>query len=106
MARQFLEEDDDLDTKLPGGGRVVESLREKPITKEEKDAIEKRLRRLLGRVKVEWTEGAIEVLKSGASVAGRTVVNAIKLSDRLTEGTELHEAFHRIFEILIPNGRR
>ena len=53
-----------------------------------------------------WTEGAIEVLKSGASVAGRTAVNAIKLSDRLTEGTELHEAFHRIFEILIPNGRR
>ena len=107
MVRQFLDEDDDLDINLPGGGRrVVESLRKTPITEEQKRSIEKRLRKLIGKIAVNWTEGAIDVLKSGAEVAGRTAVNAIYLSDRLTEGTEFHEAFHRIFEILIPNGRR
>ena len=106
LVAQMLEDDEDDDSQLPGAGRVVESLRPEPITSEEKAAIEKRLRRLIGKVAVNWTQGAIDVLKSGASVAGRTAVNAIQLSDRLTEGTELHEAFHRIFEILIPNGRR
>lgn len=105
LVRQMLEDDDD-DSIMPGGGRIVEQLRPEPITEEDKRKIEKKLHKLIGNVAVEWTQGAIDVLKSGPSVAGRTVVNAIKLSDRLTEGTELHEAFHRIFEILIPNGRR
>ena len=104
----MLEDDDlDIDTYLPGGGRrVVESLRPEPISNEEKQAIEKRLRRLVGNVAVNWTDGAVDVLKNGAQVAGRTAVNAFKLSNRLVEGTESHEAFHRIFEILIPNNRR
>ena len=100
-------EDDDLDIYLPGGGaRVVESLRPEPISEKEKEAIEKRLRKLVGKVAVKWVSGAVETLQNGAEVAGRTAINAFKLSDRLTEGTELHEAFHRIFEILIPNKRR
>lgn len=106
LVEQLLLDTDDLDDMLPGGGRVVESLKPEPISEEEKRKIEKRLHRLLGRININWVEGAIDVLKSGASVAGRTAVNAITLSDRLTEGTELHEAFHRIFEILIPNKRR
>lgn len=107
LLRKMMEDDDDLDTQLPGGGLTVEALREKPISEEEKKEIEKRLHRLLGKkFNIQWVQGAVDVLKSGASVAGRTAITAIKLSDRLPEGTELHEAFHRIFEILIPNNRR
>lgn len=61
----MLEEDDDEESFLPGGGRVVESLRPQPISQEKKDQIEKTLRRLVGKVAVKWTSGAIKVLQSG-----------------------------------------
>lgn len=105
----LLQDDDDEDGEVGMGGRgarIVENLSEKPLSKEEKDAIEKQLRKLVGKVAVKWTPGAVEVLKSGAQVAGRTAVNAFTLSERMPSGTQFHEAFHKILEILIPNKRR
>ena len=89
-----------------GGGLIVKKLKKEPLTIEEKKKVEKRLRRIVGKISIEWVDGAIEVLKSGAEVAGRTAINGFKLSDRMVEGTEYHEAFHRVLEILIPNSRR
>jgi len=89
-----------------GGGLIVKKLKKEPLTVEEKKKVEKRLRRIVGKISIEWVDGAIEVLKSGAEVAGRTAINGFKLSDRMVEGTEYHEAFHRVLEILIPNSRR
>jgi hypothetical protein len=106
-ATEMLDSLDEDDIELPGAGRMVtEDLLPTPITEEEKKQIEKRLHRLIGKVAVKWTKGAIDVLKCGAQVAGRTAVNAIELSDRLPKGTEFHEAFHKILEVLIPNKQR
>ena len=106
-ATEMLDSLDEDDIELPGAGRMVtEDLLPTPITEEEKKQIEKRLYRLVGKVAVKWTKGAIDVLKCGAQVAGRTAVNAIELSDRLPKGTEFHEAFHKILEVLIPNKQR
>lgn len=102
--------DNDDDQQLPGamgGGRlVVERLREQPVSEAEQRKIVKRIRRLVGNVGITWHDGAIEVLASGAQVAGRTAVLGFELSKRLTEGTEFHEIFHRILEILTPNNIR
>lgn len=104
--RALIDELDDDD--LPGGGRrVVESLRPTPLTDEEKTQVKKRLQRLVGNVGLKWDSEVIDAaLKLGPNVAGRTAVSGFQLSDNMNEGTELHEAFHRIFEILISNKYR
>lgn len=90
---------------FPGENLIVnpEDLRPTPLTKEEKETIESRIRRLVGKVGVEWTSQAIDTLRSGAVVAGRTALSGFTLYDRIINGGEFHESFHRIFEILIPN---
>ena len=103
---RLLDMSSDEDFSGLGGGLIVKRLRKEPLTNEEKKKVEKRLRRIVGKVSVEWVDGAIEILKSGAEVAGRTAVNGFKLSDRMVQGTEYHEAFHRVLEILVPNSRR
>lgn len=102
--------DNDDSEELPGamgGGRlVVERLRETPISEKEQKKIIKRIKRLVGNVGVTWHDNAVEVLASGAQVAGRTARLGFELSRRLTEGTEFHEIFHRILEILTTDKRR
>lgn len=78
-------------------------LRKKHLSDEEKDKIVKRMRRLVGFVPVKWTPHVIDILKSGAAVVGQTAADAFELYDKMPEGTEYHEAFHRIMEILLPN---
>lgn len=79
-----------------------ENLRETPISKEEERKIEKRIKRLLGRMGIHWTDEAIEILKSGAVVAGRCAINGLYLSRKAPVGTEYHESFHKILELLTP----
>lgn len=98
--------DDDEMEDIAGGLSISAKARSYPISADEQKVIEKNLKRLVGNVAVKWTDNAIQVLKSGASVVGRTAVSAFELSRKLPYGTEFHEAFHRIFEILIPNNIR
>ena len=83
-----------------------DELRENPVSEQEKRKIERRLERLVGKLPIKWSSTALEVLRNGAVVAGRTAKLGFELYDRLPVGTEYHEAFHRIFEILIPNSIR
>lgn len=66
------------------------------------------LRRMFGKdLPIELFDNAIDVLFSGASVVGQATVDAIKLSTQAAYGTEYHEAFHRVVELLMnPKSRR
>lgn len=83
-----------------------EELRPMPMTTKERNKAERNLRRLVGKLPVRWSPNAIKVLQSGAKVAGRAALAGFELYDRIPKGGEYHEAFHRIFEILMPNSIR
>lgn len=89
-----------------GASLVVEKLRSKKLTQKEQDRIIKTIRRLVGKVKTQWSDGAVATLASGALVAGRAALDCFKLSRLMPDGTEYHEIFHRVLELLIPANRR
>lgn len=61
----------------------------------------KHLAKILGnKVAVDIVDTVIDTLASGAYVVGRTYADAIVLSKYATPGTEWHEAFHRVLEVL------
>lgn len=81
-------------------------LRPLPMTTQEKNRAERNLRRLVGKLPVRWSPNVIKVLQGGASVAGKAALAGFELYDRIPKGGEYHEAFHRVFEILMPNSIR
>lgn len=90
------------------GTMVVDEKELRPLamTTKEKNKAERNLRRLVGKLPIRWSSNAIKLLKSGAAVAGKAALAGFELYDRIPKGGEYHEAFHRIFEILIPNSIR
>lgn len=66
------------------------------------------IHRLLGSVRVDFAKNSkgeddfVAMLRGGVGVVGRCYADSIVLSKFADEGTEYHEAFHRISEILIP----
>lgn len=107
--------DDEIRKALSGRNRGVDygtlvvdekELRPMPMTTEEKNKAERNLRRLVGKLPIRWSPRAIKILQSGASVAGKAALAGFELYDRIPKGGEYHEAFHRIFEILMPNSIR
>ena len=83
-----------------------EELRPLHMTTEEKNKAERNLRRIVGKLPVKWSSNAIKLLQNGAAVAGKAALAGFELYDRIPKGGEYHEAFHRIFEILMPNSIR
>ena len=70
------------------------------------EALRKRIKRLIGDFNVEFLDSAQMALRYGANVAGNMAEDAITISTLTENGVEYHEAFHRIFEVLMPNKRR
>lgn len=68
----------------------------------------KHLYRIFGEsgVPVKIVPKVIEVLRQDASVVGKCWADAIELSEQAPEGTEYHEAFHRVAEILMTEDER
>lgn len=66
------------------------------------------IHRLLGSVRVDFAKNSkgeddfVAMLRGGVGVVGRCYADSIILSKFADEGTEYHEAFHRMAEILIP----
>lgn len=87
--------------------------RNKTISKEErisanKKRVQKRLTRIFGERlgKLEWFTGVIEKTVHG-DVIGRMMSDVIQLSETdYVEGVEYHEAFHRVWNIIIPTSIR
>jgi hypothetical protein len=50
---------------------------------------------------VKWLDDVIEKTANGC-VVGRMMPGIIELYSAMTPGTEYHEAFHRILDILLP----
>ena len=58
-------------------------------------------------VEPEIVQGVVEVTEAGDYVLGRVTEDSILLSDLAVEGTQYHEAWHRVSQLLIdPNTRR
>lgn len=66
----------------------------------------KRLRRILGNVRVDFIDGIIRVLSGHRNVVGQVWLDHIDLSRVAEEGDEFHEAFHRVVELLFPESVR
>lgn len=66
------------------------------------------IHRLLGSVRVDFAKNSkgeddfVAMLRGGVGVVGRCYADSIILSKFADEGTEYHEAFHRMAEVLIP----
>lgn len=82
----------------------------KPIKKRKRlseEKARKHLYKILGDdVPLEFKEGFIKVMSGDAHVVGNCKADAIVLSDLAWNGVEYHEAFHRIFEMLLPEHKR
>jgi hypothetical protein len=67
----------------------------------------KHLYDILGEnVPLEFREGFLKVASGAAHVVGNCKADCIILSNLAWEGVEFHEAYHRIFETLIPESQR
>lgn len=66
------------------------------------------IKRMLGEnVPIEIFDSVLDVLSSEASVVGQATVDSIKLSTQAIYGTEYHESFHRVVELLMkPKTRK
>lgn len=61
-----------------------------------------RLNRILGEsADVKVVNNIVKVLDGGAKAVGACTADAITLSTYAASGVEYHEAFHRIFELVI-----
>lgn len=82
------------------------TLRSTPLTDEQKSAALKNVRRLLGDARAEFLDNVTMAMRIGPGISGRMTADAIYLNDHMAEGTEYHEAFHRILELLTSERRR
>ena len=65
------------------------------------------LQRILGKsAKVSIIDDIVGVLNNGAKAVGMCTQDAIVLSRYARSGTEYHEAFHRIFELVLDKKDR
>ena len=63
----------------------------------------KNIRRMIGEnFPVYIEDGILEVLSSGAEVVGQCFIDSIVLSSQAVQGTEYHESFHRVVELMMP----
>ena len=70
----------------------------------DKEQAIKNIHRMLGEeFPIEIQDKILTVLSSGANVLGQCYVDSIVLSSQAVHGTEYHEAFHRIVELLLPS---
>jgi len=82
------------------------TLRSVKLTEKEKSVALKNIRRLLGNANAEYLDNVTMAMRMGAGISGRMTADAIYLNDHMAEGTEYHEAFHRILELLTSDKRR
>lgn len=80
------------------------SKKTKPISEEK---ARKHIAEILGEhVPVEFQPTFIKVASGAAHVVGNCKADAIVLSSYAWSGVEYHEAFHRVFELLLPSHER
>lgn len=81
----------------------VQHIPSNELSESEKSTIRKRMKRLLGNFGVQFLDKSEMLFRFGAGVVGRMALDSIYLSNNMAEGTEYHESFHRIFELLVPS---
>lgn len=92
-----------------GGGGVVPGARRHKIVKKagttpvNRERVMQHLRSIFGKYipDVQWLDEVIEQTANGC-VVGRMMPDIIQLYDAMEPGTEFHEAFHRVLDILLP----
>lgn len=92
-------------------GEDIDSLLKKIYTKGRKDRInktkaQKHVEKILGKFDVEFQDTFISGLHCPAFVIGACRADSIILSSYAYNGVEYHEAFHRIFELLMDERDR
>lgn len=94
----IIEDDSALDKRIEG----------KTSNRIDREKARKNLERIFGAngVPTYWFDHVLASMKSGAAVVGRCTVDGILLSDMAPEGTEYHEAFHRVLELLVGDEKR
>lgn len=98
---------DDIDAfllKVLGEDELHNGKRPKKRLSEEK--ARKHIEKILGDVNVEFRDEFLSALKGTAHVVGCCKADGIILSSYASPRTEYHEAFHRIFETLVPEVTR
>ena len=82
---------------------ATEELPEETLTEEE---AREDIASILGDAAVEFVEDIICILDNGLKALGATLDNVIILSKLAGAGTQFHEAFHKIIELLIDDKTR
>lgn len=86
-----------------GPAKIIDA---KEISENQADekAVVKHLTRIFGKkaLTIKWYPDVIEMIGTGKAVVGRMMGDIIELSKKMPEGTEFHEAFHRIMDIMLP----
>lgn len=77
---------------------AVEELPEEAL--DEADAMED-FKRMLGDAAVEFKDEILGILKGGLKILGKTYAHVIEMSRLAGTGTQFHEAFHRILELVV-----
>ena len=103
-AEQIVEQVDDGDIDAFLLKQSKSAKRPKKLMTEEK--AKRHIQEILGDVQVDFVDDFIKVFSTTAHVVGCCKADSIAISSFATPRVEYHEAFHRIFETLIPESRR
>ena len=98
---------DAIDSSIIDDAFLMKQSSKKPRRKMTKKRAERHIKAILGdSVPVEFYDTFITVSSGAAHVVGNCKTDAIQISSFAGTATDYHEAFHRIFEMLIPEGER
>lgn len=87
-------------------GNLFETSEETPEEPLDEEQAKEDISRMLGDAAVEFVDEILGILKGGLKVLGVTMDNIIRISRLAGEGTQFHEAFHRIVELLFDDATR
>lgn len=104
-ARYIPEEGGLLDGQFNAGIEfsTEEEIPETPLNEEE---AKEDLKRMLGDTAVEFVDEILGILQGGLKILGYVMDNVIRISRLAGEGTQFHEAFHKIVELLFDETTR
>ena len=99
-----------LDGKKKGPNMVSEERYQKGLLVNEADRMNPKqatewLQKTLG-ITPEIVQSVIDITEAGQAVVGRVTEDSILLSELAPEGTEYHEAWHRVSQLLISPKKR
>jgi len=91
---------------VPEDGSLLSAEEEIPVEHLDEEEAREDIRRMLGDAAVEFVDNILGILSNGLKALAATFDDVIIISRLASVGTQFHEAFHRIVELVLDEATR